>query len=52
MPQIFGVYLHGGQVDGVLGTVLEGSQSGDLLQMLFTGVTLRNHTQQGLKVVW
>lgn len=46
------VYLHGGQIDGVLGTVLEGSQSGNLLQMLFTGLTMRYHTQQGLQVIW
>lgn len=46
------LYLQSGQVDGVLGTVLQGSKSGDLLQMLLAGFTLRNHIEQGLQVVW
>lgn len=46
------LYLQCRQVDGVLGTVLEGCESGDLLQMLLTCFALRNHVQQGLQVVW
>lgn len=46
------LYLQSGQVDGVLGTVLQGSKPGDLLQMLLAGLALRNHIEQGLQVVW
>ncbi|KAG7256583.1 hypothetical protein CRUP_025381, partial [Coryphaenoides rupestris] len=34
------------QVDGVLGTVLQGGQPGDLLQLLVTCLPLGNHTHQ------
>lgn len=44
-------HLHGGQIQAVLGPVLQGCQLGDLLELLVTGLHRRKHIEEPLEVV-